>query len=85
MSQLPNSPGRPITVAGYRLPGWTGGQGFFLGDGVTFVVVKGDKKLKAPPPWQPLDVRGRWVGEPFGTFWLQAETITTLEMPAARA
>jgi hypothetical protein len=73
LAHLPDQPGRPVLVAGARLPGWTGGDGFFLGDGQSFVIVKGDKALKAPPAWQPLLVRGRWIGDGWGTFWLQAE------------
>jgi hypothetical protein len=70
LSKLPERPGRPVTVAGVRLPGWTGGEGFFLSDGPTFVIAKG---TKAPPPWQPLLLRGRWLGDQWGTFWLQVE------------
>src|SRR5450756_300220 len=66
---------RQALVAGARLPGWTGGDGFFLGDGQTFVVVKGDKSLKTRPAWQPLLIRGRWIGDGWGTFWLQAEQV----------
>ena len=75
LARLPEQPGRPALVAGARLPGWTGGDGFFLGDGQTFVVVKGDKSLKTRPAWQPLLIRGRWIGDGWGTFWLQAEQV----------
>jgi len=75
---LPKSAGRPVTVAGVRLPGWTGGQGFFLSDGETFVIARGDKAAKAPPPWQPLLLRGRWMGDGWGTFRLQADQITAV-------
>ena len=75
LARLPDQPGRPVLVAGARLPGWTGGDGFFLGDRQSFVIVKGDKALKAPPAWQPLLVRGRWIGDGWGTFWLQAEQV----------
>jgi DNA polymerase-3 subunit alpha len=71
LRHLPEWAGRPVTVAGVRLPGWTGGRGFFLGDGETFVVVKGGESL--PPRWSPLLLRGRWVGDDWGTFWLQVE------------
>jgi hypothetical protein len=76
LARLPDCPNRPVVVAGVRLPGWTGGEGFFLGDGQRFVTVKaerGDKTFKAPPAWQPLLVRGRWIGDNYGTWWLQAE------------
>jgi len=73
LRDLPAFPGRSLLTAGVRLPGWTGGPGFFLGDGVTFVIAQGDKAAKHPAPWQPLLVRGRWSGDDWGTAWLQVE------------
>ncbi len=75
LRRLPEWAGRRVTVAGVRLPGWTGGQGFFLGDGDTFVTVKGDRATKAPPPWQPLLVRGQWLADEWGSSWLNAEQV----------
>ncbi len=75
LAALPGLRGRPIVVAGVRLPGWTGGQGFFLSDGQTFVIARGPRDLKAPPAWQPLLIRGRWQSEEWGAAWLQAESI----------
>jgi DNA-directed DNA polymerase III PolC len=72
LAALPESKGRPVTVAGVRLPGWTGGPGFFLGDGGSFVIVKGDRSMKAPEPWIPLRLRGRWQRDEWGTGWFQA-------------
>ncbi len=82
LSRLPELRGprdRPVTVAGVRLPGWTGGPGFFLGDGETFVIVKAAKDAKAPAPWRPLIITGRWLSDPFGLDWFQAERIQTVE------
>jgi DNA polymerase-3 subunit alpha len=70
-----------VTTAGVRLPGWTGGQGFFLGDGETFVTVRGEPSHQTPPAWRPLLVRGRWLGDEWGTFWLQAESIELIKLP----
>ena len=78
LERLPDSKGRPVTVAGVRLPGWTGGSGFFLGDGQTFITVKGDKSLKAPEPWQPLRLRGRWRHDEWGSSWLQLKKLRQL-------
>ncbi|MGD8904071.1 MAG: DNA polymerase III subunit alpha [Anaerolineae bacterium] len=75
LRRLPEKPGMRVRVAGSRLPGWTGGQGFFLGDGDTFVIARGDAALRAPPPWQPLLARGRWLSDEWGTSWLQIEVI----------
>jgi DNA polymerase III alpha subunit len=82
LRQLPaaQSPRRRVTTAGVRLPGWTGAQGFFLGDGESIVIVRGEPDQQAPPPWQPLLVDGRWLGDEWGTFWLQAESIEPIEL-----
>jgi DNA-directed DNA polymerase III PolC len=75
LHRLPDSPGRQVTVAGVRLPGWTGGQGFFLGDGESFVVARGKRSGQLPPPWQPRLVRGRWLGDDWGGCWLQVDEL----------
>ena len=77
LRRLPETAGQPVRVAGVRLPGWTGGPGFYLGDGDTFVVARGPAD-ESPRPWQPLLVRGRWRSDEWGTGWLQAETISRL-------
>ena len=79
LAELPASRGRPTTVAGVRLPGWTGGPGFFLGDGETFVIVRADRTTKHPAPWQPLLVQGRWVGDGWGSFWLHADQVSPVQ------
>jgi hypothetical protein len=78
LSHLTENSGRRITVAGVRLPGWTGGEGFFLGDGDMFVVARQHPSQKALPAWQPLLIRGRWVGDEWGDRWLQVEEVTLL-------
>lgn len=75
LTELPTTGGRPVLTAGVRLPGWTGGPGFFLGDGQTFVIARGDKTAKAPAPWQPLLVQGRWASDGWGSSWLQIDRI----------
>jgi hypothetical protein len=70
---VPEQLGARVTVAGVRLPGWTGGQGFFLGDGDCFVIARGDAALRAPSPWQPLLLQGRWTDDEWGTAWFQVE------------
>ena len=79
LTEAPGSRGRPITVAGVRLPGWTGGPGFFLSDGEMFVIVKADKTAKHPASWQPLLVQGRWIGDGWGSFWLHADRINPVQ------
>ncbi|HSG17746.1 MAG TPA: DNA polymerase III subunit alpha, partial [Anaerolineae bacterium] len=67
-----------LTVAGARLPGWTGGPGFFLGDGRSFIIVRGDDGLQKPEPWLPLWLRGRWLVDEWGSGWLQIEETALL-------
>jgi len=73
LGRLPEQAGQRVTVAGVRLPGWSGGQGFYLSDGQTFVVARGGPALQAPPPWAPLVVQGRWVDDEWQGGWLQVE------------
>jgi hypothetical protein len=79
LADLPSQPGRTATVAGYRLPGWTGGRGFYLSDGQTFVVAVEREGLAKPGPWQPILARGRWQRDQWGAEWLQVEEISILE------
>jgi DNA-directed DNA polymerase III PolC len=66
LTDLPQRVNRPVTAAGVRLPGWTGGKGFFLGDGATFVVAIPAEKITAPKVWQPILMHGRWQTDPWG-------------------
>jgi DNA polymerase III alpha subunit len=75
LHRLPKSNGRQATIAGVRISGWTGGQGFFFGDGDTYIVVQGEKSLKAPKPWQVVLIDGRWQQDKWGTSWFEADTI----------
>lgn len=78
LAELTSQPGRPVTVAGYRLPGWTGGRGFYLSDGQTFVVAVEREGLLKPGPWQPILARGRWLHDSWGAEWLQVEDVQVL-------
>jgi DNA-directed DNA polymerase III PolC len=63
--------GRNVTVAGFRLPGWTGGKGWFLCDGDDYAVAIGDKGAPNPRVWKPVLVRGRWRVDGWGDGWLE--------------
>ena len=67
LRELPQTRGRLVTIAGWRLPGWTGGRGFYFGDGDSFVVVReaaeGEKVRKS---WQPVVINGRWRSDEWG-------------------
>jgi DNA polymerase III alpha subunit len=78
LDRLPETAGREVTVAGARLPGWTGAPGFYLGDGRTYVVVRGAPG-GAPRAWQPVLVRGRWLADEWGNAWLQGEDVEAIE------
>ena len=65
LADLPSQPGKPVTVVGVRLPGWTGGKGFFLDDGTGYVVVQGEG-MPTPKPWQVVTLRGRWQVDAWG-------------------
>jgi hypothetical protein len=82
LRRLPELLNRPVTTVGVRLPGWTGGSGFFLGDGDTFIVVKVSKSAAGKgkrPLWQPLRMRGRWRSDEWGSGWFQAEEMALLD------
>lgn len=79
LRSLPEWPIPHVTLAGVRLPGWTGGKSFFLGDGDTYIAVKGSEPT--PRPWQPLLLRGQWRCDDWDACWLQAERIHVV--PAA--
>ena len=77
---------RPALVLGVRLPGWTGGRGFFFWDGATLVTARGAKGAKTPRAWQLLALRGRPAGDGWGTTWLEVEDWQALEhIPHNRA
>jgi DNA polymerase III alpha subunit len=70
--------GQLVTVAGARLPGWTGGAGFFLADEHSYVIAEGPRGQRAPRPWQPVEVAGRWEIDEWGGAKLQVETLHVL-------
>ena len=78
LRRLPEHPRQSVAVAGVRLPGWTGGPSFFLADEDSFVQVRAAESIKAPPPWKPMTVRGRWVSDEYGSQWFQAEEVRML-------
>jgi DNA-directed DNA polymerase III PolC len=76
LRELPGAAGRPVAIAGTRLPGWTGGPGYFLGDGDSFVIVRSADShhfgKDRPQPWQPVVLKGRWKRDAYGTGWFEA-------------
>jgi len=78
LSQLPETHQRLVNTAGVRLPGWTGGKGFYLWDGKTWVIVRGGESLRAPPVWEPVLLHGRWMARPWELSWFQAQDLSRL-------
>lgn len=73
MNALAALPCRAVEVAGYRLPGWTGGAGFYLSDGRTLALALEVKGLTKPPAWQAVILQGRWQQDTWGAQWLHVE------------
>ncbi len=67
---LPQTRGKRVTVTGYRLPGWTGGKGWFLCDGDSFIITQSNKK---PSLWEEVAVNGRYRTDEWGGGWFQVE------------
>jgi len=80
LRRLHEQKGRAALVAGVRLPGWTGGPGYYLGDGDSFVPVRPAPGgvTGTPAPWVPLLVKGRWLDDGYDTGWLQADDLTLI-------
>jgi DNA polymerase-3 subunit alpha len=72
------SKSQTVRVAGARLPGWTGGAGFFLSDERSYLVAVGPRGQRPPPAWQAVEVLGRWQVDEWGGAVLQFETLRVL-------
>ncbi len=70
---------RACAILGVRLPGWTGGPGFFLGDQETYITVRGDEGITTPKPGLLLLVHGRWRSDQWGVSWFQARSIKPIQ------
>lgn len=73
LGDVMNHPGDSVTVAATRLPGWTGGKGWFCADEQHYVVAVLPKGMANPRPWQPIVLRGRWSSDQWGDSWLQVD------------
>lgn len=59
LADLYVQPGQLASAAVYRVPGWTGGSGFFISDGNDFIVARLQTDASLPA-WQPVVVQGRF-------------------------
>ena len=78
LNQIVRQPGQPVTTAGIRLPGGTGGKGFFLADRDSYIIAIPPQGMAVPPSWQPVVVSGRWCVDEWGGEWLQIERMEAL-------
>jgi DNA-directed DNA polymerase III PolC len=76
LRSLPETGGQPVTAAGVRLPGWTGGEGFHLWDGETWIVARARELQRSPQSWMPVLVHGRWLSDEWGVSWLQVAKVS---------
>ena len=79
LRNLEDFEGQQISTMGVRLPGWTGGKGFFFGNQQSYIIVQLEKGRAQPPPWQPQLLHGSWRSDGMGTSWLQVHKSVALE------
>jgi DNA-directed DNA polymerase III PolC len=83
LAELATDPGQRVAVAGFRIPGWTGGQGIFVGDGETFITVRLEKTLADRvgrlAEWQPMLYGGRWRPNEWQGGWFEADAVETIK------
>ena len=79
LSDVADTPGRCVRVAGGRLPGRTGGATFLLGDGHALVPVRLNRD-RLPSPWQPVLLQGAWQRDRWGGGWFQAVRVRELSL-----
>ena len=72
LAQMRAQPGRRLQTAGVRLPGWTGGEGFYFGDERDYVIaIPANESAPLPGLWQPTVVTGVWREDDWGRAWLE--------------
>lgn len=83
LRDVPDRLQQPATICAYRLPGWTGGSGYFFGDATTYLTVQLDDRLTethpSPAPWTPYQLEGRWLQDTWHGGWFQVERLHPLE------
>ncbi len=71
-----------ISLVGFKLPGRTGGSGFFFGDGDEFIRAQFDEEAKHPrtaiQSWAPVRLYGRWRADDWGGGWFQIARVERL-------
>ncbi len=75
LHDIARRPRQAVQVLGIRLPGWTGGKGFFLADRRDYVIAIPPKSIGNPAPWDVVHIWGRWLQDEWGSGWLQIERL----------
>ena len=78
LAVIADRPRQAVQVVGVRLPGWTGGKGFFLADRTHYLIAIPPRSIADPPPWEPVQIWGRWLADEWGGGWLQIERLEKL-------
>jgi hypothetical protein len=78
LSTLSPSIAEIVTTIAFRLPGYTGGSGFFISDGQTLLIAKADSGRPQPDVWQPIRLTGHLRQDRYGTTWFHAERLTPI-------
>jgi DNA-directed DNA polymerase III PolC len=74
LSEVRRRRGQRLRTAGVRLPGWTGGEGYYFCDENDYVIaIPADEKAPPPPLWEPVIITGRWLEDDWGRAWLEVE------------
>ncbi|MEZ4707444.1 MAG: DNA polymerase III subunit alpha [Caldilineaceae bacterium] len=79
LKEAQSQEGRQCRIAATRLPGWTGGKGFFISDGQSFAIAQGHTQMARPRAWEPLLLTGRWRLDEWGSGWFQVEQLAKTE------
>ena len=74
---------RPVIVAGYRLPGYTGGKGFYFSDGDDYLLVRSGDKVR-PRTWQPVALTGHWREDAWGVVGSRRQSCRSWNRPVRR-
>ncbi len=85
LRNLPRLLNQRAAVPGVRLPGWTGGRGFYFGDGDSFEIAQLGKKLSKSKikPWLPYRLSGHWRNDAWGGGWFEVAAVEALPAPAS--
>ena len=81
LRHLPRLRNQKTSVAGVRLPGWTGGRGFYFGDGDSYEIARLAKtaetrqKMKS---WLPYRLTGFWREDAWGGGWFETIAVEIL-------